>query len=54
MKTKIKTQKKIKSSSSPTSKMPDYGNDPFFVKKANDSKKFLDKHGFPKELLLKK
>ena len=31
----------------------DYGNDSFFVKKTNDSKKFLDKHGFPKELLLK-
>lgn len=26
----------------------DYGNEPFFVKKANDSKKFLEKHGFPK------
>lgn len=26
----------------------DYGNEPFFVKKANDSKRFLEKHGFPK------
>lgn len=26
----------------------DYGNDPFFVKKADDSKSFLEKHGFPK------
>jgi hypothetical protein len=26
----------------------DYGNEPFFVKKANDSKQFLEKHGFPK------
>lgn len=25
----------------------DYGNDPFFVKKANESQKFLEKHGFP-------
>lgn len=54
MKTKIKTQKKIRPASLQASKMMDYGNDPFFVKKANDSKKFLDKHGFPKELLLKK
>jgi hypothetical protein len=29
----------------------DYGNDPFFIKKANDSQKFLEKHGFPEELL---
>ena len=35
-------------------KVKDYGNDPFFVKKAADSKIFLEKHGFPKELLLKK
>lgn len=26
----------------------DYGNEPFFVKKANDSKQFLEKHGLPK------
>jgi hypothetical protein len=25
----------------------DYGNEPFFVKKANDSKLFLEKHGLP-------
>lgn len=30
--------------------MRDYGNDPFFIKKANESKEFLDKHGFPDEL----
>jgi hypothetical protein len=35
-------------------KVKDYGNDPFFVKKAEESKAFLEKHGFPKELLLKK
>ena len=35
-------------------KVKDYGNDPFFVKKAEESKTFLEKHGFPKELLLKK
>ena len=37
-----------------SSKTMDYGNDPFFVKKAEESKAFLDKHGFPKDLLLKK
>jgi len=36
------------------SKVKDYGNDPFFVKKAEDSKAFLEKHGFPKDLLVKK
>jgi hypothetical protein len=25
----------------------DYGNDPFFIKKADDSQKFLEKNGFP-------
>ncbi|TCS85815.1 hypothetical protein EDD80_11013 [Anseongella ginsenosidimutans] len=35
-------------------KVKDYGNDPYFVKKAADSKIFLEKHGFPEELLLKK
>ena len=36
------------------SKVMDYGNDPFFVKKTEESKAFLKKHGFPKELLFKK
>jgi hypothetical protein len=35
-------------------KVKDYGNDSFFVKKTNESKAFLEKHGFPKELALKK
>ncbi len=30
------------------STVKDYGNEPFFVKKANDSKQFLEKHGLPK------
>lgn len=34
-------------------KVKDYGNDPFFVKKAKESKEFLEKHGFPKELVKK-
>ena len=29
----------------------DYGSDPFFVKKAKASKKFLEKRGFPKEIV---
>jgi hypothetical protein len=29
----------------------DYGNDPYFVKKANKSKVFLEKNGFPKEII---
>jgi len=32
----------------------DYGNDPYFVKKANKSKVFLEKNGFPKEILDKR
>lgn len=43
-KSKVKVSNKVK----------DYGNDPFFVKKARESKEFLQKHGFPKELLIKK
>ncbi len=31
-------------------KVKNYGNDPYFVKKANESKAFLEEHGFPKEL----
>ena len=36
------------------SNVKDYGNQPYFVKKANKSKAFLDKHGFPKDLLQKR
>lgn len=35
-------------------KVRDYGNDPFVLKKAEQSREFLEKHGFPKELLNKK
>ena len=31
-------------------KVKSYGNEPFFVKKANESKKFLEKHGMPDAL----
>lgn len=29
----------------------DYGNDPFILKKARESKEFLEKHGFPEEVI---
>lgn len=32
----------------------DYGNEPFFIKKATESKEFLEKHPIPKQLLLKR
>lgn len=35
-------------------KINDYGNDPFFVKKGEESRSFLEKRGFPKELLTRK
>ena len=35
-------------------KAKNLGNDPFFIKKAKESKKFLEKHGFPEELLARK
>jgi hypothetical protein len=35
-------------------KVKEYGNDPFFVKKAKKSKEFLESNGFPEELLAKK
>ena len=47
-----KPQKKAKTRVS--SKVKDYGNDPFFVEKAERSKAFLEKNGFPKELVTKK
>lgn len=37
-----------------TGQVSDHGNDPYFVNKARKSKAFLDKHGFPKELLDKR
>ena len=32
--------------------MQDHGNDPFFIKKAQESKEWLEKHGLPSEELL--
>ena len=31
-----------------------YENDPFVIKKNKESKAFLEKHGFPEDLLLKR
>jgi hypothetical protein len=47
-----KTKTKKKGAKFTISKdVPDYGNDPFFIKKAQESKEFLEKNGFPEELL---
>ncbi len=35
------------------SNVKDYGNDPFFVKKSNNSKAFLEEKGFPRDLIQK-
>jgi hypothetical protein len=48
MATENKQVQKIGSKTVVDSTVKDYGNEPFFVKKANDSKQFLEKHGFPK------
>ena len=50
---KKQANKKIAKSKS-ARKVKDYSDDPFFVKKAEESKAFLEKHGFPKDLLTKK
>ncbi len=52
--TKSKKTIKRKSKGNATDEVKDYGNDPFFVKKAKESKQFLVRHGFPKDLALKK
>jgi len=52
--TKKKQIKTKPSRSERAKKVKDYGNDPFFVKKGEESRTFLEKHGFPKELLTKK
>lgn len=49
------SQKKQKKSRVKVSnKVKDYSSDPFFVKKADESKAFLEKHGFPKEIMNRK
>jgi hypothetical protein len=49
-----KKNQKIKINAIISSEVKDYGNDPFFIKKANESKAFLEKHGFPEELMRKR
>jgi hypothetical protein len=51
MMTKEKHSQKLHSNATISSNVRDYGSEPFFVKKADDSKKFLEKHGFPKAFL---
>jgi hypothetical protein len=50
---KKQVKKKVAKSKSGR-KIKDFSNDPFFVKKAEESQAFLEKHGFPKDLLTKK
>ena len=33
--------------------LPDYGNDPYFVKKAEEAKAFLEENGLPEEYVEK-
>ncbi len=35
-----------------SNEVKDHGNDPFFIKKNKKAKAFIQKNGFPKELLL--
>jgi hypothetical protein len=51
---KNKKDKSISSARKRAKRVTDHGNDPFFVKKAEESRVFLEKHGFPKELLTRK
>lgn len=48
------TNKNFKGNTKEAKQVRDYGNDPYFVKKGNKSKVFLEKHGFPKDLLDKR
>ena len=46
-----KPKKAASKSALVSDKVRNYGNDPFFVKKAKESRAFLEKHGFPKEFV---
>lgn len=46
----IKQEKKYSKKNTAISMVRDYTNDPYFVKKADASQKFLEEHGFPKYL----
>jgi len=49
-----KKMKKKTAKSKGSRKVKDYGNDPFFVKKTEESKVFLERNGFPGDLVSKK
>ena len=49
--TKNKNKQKQQYNDRVTTNVRDYGNEPFFIKKAENSKKRLEKVGFPKELV---
>ncbi|MDP4251559.1 MAG: hypothetical protein Q8918_15755 [Bacteroidota bacterium] len=48
-----KTKKKYEAQITIDPDMPDYSNDPYFVKKNEEATAFLKKHGLPDELLEK-
>jgi hypothetical protein len=54
MSSEIKKKQAKREPAKSSNKVKDYSNDPYFVKKAEESKIFLEKHGFPEELLRKK
>ena len=47
-----KHNRKLCSNANINSNVRDYGSEPFFISKADDSKEFLEKHGFPRAFLL--
>lgn len=49
-----KKSMRTKSGAKVSSQVKNYGNDPFVIKKMKESKAFLEKYGFPKELTLEK
>lgn len=54
MSNQLKKMARMGSKANVSDRVRDYGTDPFFVKKAKESREFLEKHGFPKELTHKK
>ncbi len=45
---------RLKKHTDKTTVVKDYGNDPYFVKKTDESQKFLEKYGFPKGIGMSK
>ena len=56
MKTEIKKRRPVNKSAKVviSNDVRSYCNDPYVIKKGEESKKFLEKHGFPAELLKKR